>query len=355
MNVPSQGDVARIIAEAVAAKGHDLADELARLERHYPTVRWREFAAGRLSPGSQEFRFGASNLGIEENPRVFALMDSRSKRIVRERASRRLEYARRRAERAHKDEHLSPGAIADSNREIATAQQRLASISMRPRTTTPPPGRSRRGAGRPAVRGAARRSSARSGDSGESGDDDESEPPRSGRLCECGCRPAHEIRVCACGCGREITHKRADARTFGASCRQKLSREASRATAANPNDQRWKRTLAIAADIAHVEQALVSGALDAGTGARLIALLTQDRLNALGVRPCRCRSGLFFRDPDGDAVCALCGCWLASVASRLGNYDALDAFVRANGTRITRRPIPKEWRTRRPEPAGAEA
>jgi hypothetical protein len=62
----------------------------------------------------------------------------------------------------------------------------------------------RRGAGRRAVRGASKRSSAKSGDSGEDG-----EPP-----------PA---RACL-GCGRDISDRRADAKTCGATCRQKLKR-----------------------------------------------------------------------------------------------------------------------------------
>jgi hypothetical protein len=51
------------------------------------------------------------------------------------------------------------------------------------------------------------RSSARSGDSG----DDSGEP-----------EPAS--RVCACGCGRTLDHLRVDAKTFSATCRQRLKR-----------------------------------------------------------------------------------------------------------------------------------
>ena len=53
-------------------------------------------------------------------------------------------------------------------------------------------------AGRPAVHGASRRSSARSGDSGEDGSDC-SEPPRGGRRC-------------ACSCGADISHRVRQAR-----------------------------------------------------------------------------------------------------------------------------------------------
>lgn len=77
----------------------------------------------------------------------------------------------------------------------------------RRRSTTSPARARPRGAGRPKARGAAKRSSARSGDSG----DDSGEP-----------EPA--ARVCACGCARDISHKRAGARTFDASCRKRLSR-----------------------------------------------------------------------------------------------------------------------------------
>jgi hypothetical protein len=51
------------------------------------------------------------------------------------------------------------------------------------------------------------------GDSGDSSDG-ESEPPGEG--------PGR--RLCACGCGRDLSHKRADALTFDAGCRKRLSR-----------------------------------------------------------------------------------------------------------------------------------
>lgn len=66
-----------------------------------------------------------------------------------------------------------------------------------------------RGAGRPKGH-AARRSSAASGDSGDSDSDG---PGEAG------------LRVCACGCGRDISHKRAGARTFDAACRKRISRK----------------------------------------------------------------------------------------------------------------------------------
>jgi hypothetical protein len=144
---------------------------------------------------------------------------------------------------------------------------------------------------------------ARATSSADSGSDsDEPEPPPSGRLCDCGCRPAREIRVCACGCGRDITHKRADARTFGASCRQRLARVAQRGA-----------------------------------------------YNPLEPEGCQCQNGWSYRDAEGDATCGLCGCWLAKVSTPVSAFHTFDALMRSNGTYVARRPVPREWRTARKE------
>jgi hypothetical protein len=71
-----------------------------------------------------------------------------------------------------------------------------------PRATARP-----RGAGRPALKGASRRSSARSGDSDSEG---EPEPPSFARICA--------------GCGGDISDRRAGALTCGPGCRSRLAR-----------------------------------------------------------------------------------------------------------------------------------
>jgi hypothetical protein len=150
-----------------------------------------------------------------------------------------------------------------------------------------------RGAGRPRVR-TATRSSAKSGDSGS----DEPEPSEEG-ACSCGCNQPR--RFCACGCRREITHRRADAKTFAASCRQKIKRAADR-----------------------------------------------ERLEPLAARACQCEGGFFYRDAEGDAVCGLCGCWLARIATPINGFDGVDALLRSNGVYVAPRLLPREWRTRLP-------
>jgi hypothetical protein len=92
--------------------------------------------------------------------------------------------------------------------------------------------------------------------------------------------------------------KRADAKTFGASCRMKLSRAAAR--------EPFEPTTA---------------------------------------KSCRCESGFFVRDPEGDAVCGLCGCRLAKVSTRVDGFDALARFMRESDY-VRRLSQPKEWRTR---------
>ncbi len=105
-------------------------------------------------------------------------------------------------------------------------------------------------------------------------------------------------RWCACGCGRDITHKREDAKTFGASCRQRIARAAQRTTS-----------------------------------------------NPLEPRSCQCDSGFFYRDAEGDAVCGLCGCWIARVAASLisEDYQLAEAVLRSNGTFLPFRPIARKW------------
>lgn len=157
---------------------------------------------------------------------------------------------------------------------------------------------------RPGHRRCAASSSTSSSDPGSSSDPDA--PGEAGYVCDCGC--GREVRSCDCGCGRDITHRRRDTRTFGASCRQRL-----------------RRSLLRDADL---------------------------RAEApLDPRTCQCESGFFFRDPDGDAVCALCGCWLAKVEPRPNGFDAADALLRSNGSYTCRRRVPREWRTRRTEVA----
>ena len=159
-------------------------------------------------------------------------------------------------------------------------------------------GRTGRHEARPA-RAATRREGASSATSSSDpppdGDDSDPEPSEEG-LCTCGCRPAKPRRFCACGCRREITHRRADAKTFGASCRQRIARAA-----------------------------------------------TGQRFAPDEAKRCRCESGWFFRDAEGDAVCGLCGCWLAKVAHPPGSHELIDALMRANGVYVRPRPLSKPW------------
>jgi hypothetical protein len=74
-----------------------------------------------------------------------------------------------------------------------TARRKFDAHLARPHVRTDPRAR---GAGRPAVRGASRRASAKSGDSGDDGES--SEPPSAGRTCEC-------------GCGQDVSHRAAQA------------------------------------------------------------------------------------------------------------------------------------------------
>lgn len=111
-------------------------------------------------------------------------------------------------------------------------------------------------------------------------------------------------RLCACGCGRSLRGKRADAKTFGASCRQRLARAAA-----------------------------------------------AQRVEPTAAATCVCEAGFFYRDTDGDAVCGLCGCWLTRIEPRLIDYDLVDALMRTNGPSVAqrRRPFDSKWRTSRRE------
>ena len=86
----------------------------------------------------------------------------------------------------------------------ADIRLRLASSSKAPHSRSEGP--RRRGAGRPGLKGGSRRSSARSGDSGES----DSDEPSPGRAC---------LR-----CGRDVSHRRSDAKTCGTTCRKQVER-----------------------------------------------------------------------------------------------------------------------------------
>jgi hypothetical protein len=193
-----------------------------------------------------------------------------------------------------------------------------------------------RGAGRPAVRGSSRRSSARSGDSSND-DDGEPEPPG---------KPAG--RLCACGCGRSLDGRRRHALLCGPRCQKRIERQkqAAASVAANDrtSDQRWQRTLALAADIAKVEAAIADGAVATATGECLLAILLRRRLRMLGTRPCGCDHASPALDPDGDSVCALCGHLLNRVASRINGFDAIQALMASNGTFVHKRARTFEWR-----------
>lgn len=96
-------------------------------------------------------------------------------------------------------------------REHETQRDWLHSLTQKPSVgvAVASPTRSR-GAGRPAAARRRAGSSSSTSSSDPGGEDGEPEPPAR--------------RLCACGCGRDISRKRAGARTFGPSCRKRLSR-----------------------------------------------------------------------------------------------------------------------------------
>jgi hypothetical protein len=108
---------------------------------------------------------------------------------------------------------------------------RCTAVIVKPRTATrtATPRARQRGAGRP--RAAAARSSARSGDSGSDSDGPGEAGPSSQRLCAV--------------CRRDISHRRKDARTCGATCRKGL--QAAVAQTAGDEPQRWVQKLSVQA------------------------------------------------------------------------------------------------------------
>lgn len=115
-------------------------------------------------------------------------------------------------------------------------------------------GARQRGAGRPGA--AAGRRSSTSRDDGDNDSDD---------------GPGEAGRLCACGCGRDISHKRADARTYDATCRQRLTR----AGAARPSGSREPFGLGGPARLLH---ALVERGLDpAAIGPAVALVLSLDQ------------------------------------------------------------------------------
>jgi hypothetical protein len=150
-----------------------------------------------------------------------------------------------------------------------------------------------------ATRRASSSSRTSSSDPGPSEPSDEPEPPTVEHVCGC-CTPPRPVRLCACGCGRDITHRRADAKTFGSSCRQRLARATAR-----------------------------------------------EQFNPGAAGACRCANGFFYRDAEGDSVCAMCGHWVTRVVTPINGFDALDALLRSNDTHVVRRPLSREWRVAR--------
>ena len=179
-----------------------------------------------------------------------------------------------------------------------------------------------RGGGRPApVRRNGRTSRTSSQNPGS--DSEEGEPPSPRRLC-------------ACGCGRDISHKRADSRTFDQACRKRFSRAVSRAAEGASDQQRWERSLGLSACIAKAEWAMASGDLADSTGRRLVASLVRARqellgLDVLGAERCQLlHRDCVSHDPDGDAICILCGRLRGKITARVNGFDALDALLRSN-------------------------
>jgi hypothetical protein len=149
-------------------------------------------------------------------------------------------------------------------RALSAQRVRLPSAGARARARTVPRPRQRRdGSSRRSVR------------AGPDDDSHESEPPGEGSA----------GRLCECGCGRSLEGKRPQARTFNASCRQRVARNKRGAAATNQErfDQtvRWLLTLRPEADINTVTEALANGAVRGDIGERLIRRLTEARLRML--------------------------------------------------------------------------
>jgi hypothetical protein len=187
------------------------------------------------------------------------------------------------------------------------------------RRTTPRP----RGAGRPKTRtSSARRSSERSGDSGEDGPSDEAEPP-SPRPCECECG------LSAAAGSRYFND------THAARVRKRRERERDKA---NP-DRIWERK----AKRLEKAEALREKLLERGEQ------LTAENLP----KGCRCPGEGFDKDPEGDMICVPCGRPLKVPGTSPNGYDARMAQARdlmrndsAEGRQVHRHHRPREWRTR---------
>ena len=139
-----------------------------------------------------------------------------------------------------------------------------------------------RGAGHPAVKGSARRSSARSGDSGDSDPEDEGDVPP----------PADDGRRSCVGCGRDISHKKAGAKVCSNRCERRKLRHADPLTDSRDADPYLNLT---AGDHKELRDRALAG--------------------------CRC-NGHHILDPD-DGTCLKCGRprdwshWEATAADRL--------------------------------------
>lgn len=178
-----------------------------------------------------------------------------------------------------RDAQLRLRAWEDTSRKRAAVEPSAISRAARPRP---------RGAGRPAVRGASRRSSARSGDSGS--DSDSSEPP-----------PAEGRRLCECGCGESIAHLAPQARFLTDTHRKRARRR-------------------------HVEPPSY----------------------AEQAEPCVCDCGrAVLHDPDNTVVCLLCGRAKEPAAKvKLNGFDSTAYLMASNGVYVRRRHLLREWKTR---------
>ncbi len=186
-----------------------------------------------------------------------------------------------------------------------------------------------RGSGRPAASSSSRRSSAKSGDSGSDGSS-ESEPPGvAGRHCQ--------------NCGRDISHRRADAR----SCEQA-------ACTAKALQRRRERVARIAPDEAVAARAIARttvqlSAMATGPCPHLGAALNPEvlelerrlkgeeaaaELAAQASGPCGAH--VISKDPEGGRWCAKCwpAAWAADLAQRLPAPSTASCVTTARSSRI---------------------
>jgi hypothetical protein len=321
------------------AESH-LLDELAVLDSGgRPTIAVREnpdlfraFAAGDVSPDTGDFLFCAQNIGLETHPAVFSMMSPRLRRIVRDSARRNARHieewaAHRQRDNDHWEERgysssFAESARADTARMVCTAHEQLARVAARrPRISRRRPVT---GSERPA--GRRQKHVARSTSSSDPGaaDPDEPEPPTPGRLC-------------GCGCGRDISHKRADSRTFDQSCRKRLERQHTSIARFAPDTDRWQQTLPLAAMAVQVERDVADGELAKRTGRQQVAALVRARhqllgLDVLGAQRCAELHGIaVFADPDGDALCLACGRYRGKITARVNGFDLTAAVMASNG------------------------